>query len=488
MIQLKALAAGIVAFTLTGCTASFQQSALVPAPAAATPITGSVHGGQQPITGAVIQLYAASTAGYSAAATPLLTVPVVTTFGGNFSITNDYTCPSSTTQVYLTATGGNPGLGTGVLNPQSALIAALGSCGNLSASTFIVINEVTTVAAVWALAPFMTDITHVGTSATNVIGLQNAFVSAAQLADISHGTAPGALPVNAIGPVYATNTLANILSACVNSSGGTAGDTTNCGKLLSYATPAGATAPTNTVTAAVNLAQHPGLNVAKLFALSSASPAFLPAYATAPNDLTLGIAYPGLSPTYNARHLAVDNAQNVWFITNSGIAYISNDGSTLTSVYKPASLSPFSIAIDPGGFLWIGEDKTVLSGQNTLSYCGTKINAVGFDLYDVPCPTTTSTNGIATSTYPGGISAGSTLTAVGPSSEVWFPTKTLAELTGGGAAVTPNGVTVTNAPTIIGGASGGGFAPYSAIEGFAIDPRRQRLGRLDQLQRRSHSL
>jgi hypothetical protein len=32
---------------------------------------------------------------------------------GSFTITGDYTCPSGSSEVYLVAAGGNPGLGSG---------------------------------------------------------------------------------------------------------------------------------------------------------------------------------------------------------------------------------------------------------------------------------------------------------------------------------------------------------------------------------------
>src|SRR5271166_5653949 len=103
---------------------------------------GKVHGGQQPIVGAGVYLYAANTTGYGGLGIPasssnasisLLKSPgyVTTDSNGNFSITGDYTCPSASTQVYLYSIGGNPGAGT---NSAASLLAGLGSCGSLSSS------------------------------------------------------------------------------------------------------------------------------------------------------------------------------------------------------------------------------------------------------------------------------------------------------------------------------------------------------------------
>jgi len=91
-----ALAAGVLG--LSGCTANFGDVA-TSGPAAVSAvgaaIQGNVHGGQQPVTGATIQLYAVGTSGYGSAATPLLTKTVTTDQNGGFSISGDYTCPSS---------------------------------------------------------------------------------------------------------------------------------------------------------------------------------------------------------------------------------------------------------------------------------------------------------------------------------------------------------------------------------------------------------
>src|SRR5271156_4112443 len=95
-------------------------------------VRGLVHGGQQPVTGATIQLYAVGTASEGSASTPLLSPAPVTDANGGFNITGTYTCPSSSALVYIVATGGNPGLPAGANNAAISLMAALGTFGNLS--------------------------------------------------------------------------------------------------------------------------------------------------------------------------------------------------------------------------------------------------------------------------------------------------------------------------------------------------------------------
>ena len=50
----------------------------------------------------------------------------------------------------------------GVNNPSIALMTALGPCGQLSSSTSITVNEVTTVGSIWPLAPYMSSISSLG--------------------------------------------------------------------------------------------------------------------------------------------------------------------------------------------------------------------------------------------------------------------------------------------------------------------------------------
>lgn len=346
---------------------------------------GVVHGGQNPIAGAYIQLYAVGAGAYGAGAYPLIQTGtqadgsvqsiVSTNSAGNFTITGDYQCPSATTQVYITAVGGNPGLSNGT-NNNSALIAALGNCGNLNSNTYIVINEVTTVAAVWALQGFSgysatgataslywnggsnngsatTPATgfSVGAPASNAQGLANSFLVASNLANITTGGSPGNNTSGNISNVeYGTiNLLGNVLASCVNSAGGTAGDSSNCGNLFADVTPTGVTAPQDTLQAAYLIARNPGNNVATIAGLSISSPPFNPA-ATTFNDFTIAYNIGGaVQTTYNTTFaspnwIAFDSFGNAWVYNMDIDGTGGSTGQTATSPYEP-----YLTELDPAG-------------------------------------------------------------------------------------------------------------------------------------------
>ena len=390
-----ALAAAALSLSmgLAGCGLSEPTDA-APAPTAGIRISGSVYGGQQAITGASVQLYAAGSTVYGTGypytvGTSLLGNNVVTTqAGGRFSLANDFTCPTpAPVYVYLVVTGGNPGLSIGT-NPNLALMAALGRCDLISSNTSVVVNEMTTVASVWALAPFMTGTTAIGSSAANANGLLNAFAAVNKLANIATGSASGpALPANATLPVAKLNTLADALAACVNSSGGSAGQSNGCGYLFTAATINGV-APTDTVTAAMNIAQHPG-NIGNLLGIVPTNPPFQPVLSGPPNDWTIAINYTGGLST--PKGLALDASGNVW-IANSGnnsVTELSNTGAVLSgSGYTAGPMNaPSAIAIDASGNAWVanGGNSSVTelnpSGTTGTLYTGSfnKPSAIAID-------------------------------------------------------------------------------------------------------------
>jgi len=263
-----------------GCTTNPSEQA------SQTPVShsleGSAHGGRQPIAGAHIYLFAANTSAYGAPSVPLLnpTYPGVATDSigpyttsasdGSFSLTNAYTC-SPGQQVYAVLTGGNPGLPQGSFNPALGLLAVLGQCpaeGNLARTVpFLTINEVSTIAAAYSLAGFMTDPTHVSSSssAASQRGLANAFAAVGNLIDIETGIAHDQNQAgNGTVPQAEINTLADILVPCVNSDGAGAG----CSTLFSSVRKSGDSSTiADTAIAAIKLARNPALNVDTLFGL-----------------------------------------------------------------------------------------------------------------------------------------------------------------------------------------------------------------------------
>jgi glucuronoarabinoxylan endo-1,4-beta-xylanase len=268
-----------------------------PVTATASTFTGSslggqVKGGQQPIWGATIQLYQVGTAGDGSSAAPLGSSTTTNPSGG-FTITGDYTCPGSNPQVYLLATGGNPGLASGTNNTAINLIAALGSCSSLSPSTFINLNEVTTVAAVAALSPYMTSPTSIGSGTSDAPGLTAAFTLASQYASTATGTSPGtSVPAGDAVPSTLINSLAGIVSACVNSTGGSAGDGSSCGTLFTDSAPSGGAAPTNVATALLNILNNSTSDLTSLFSLLPSTPPFEPVLNAAPSSWGISLLSP----------------------------------------------------------------------------------------------------------------------------------------------------------------------------------------------------
>jgi streptogramin lyase len=340
---------------LAGCSAGLTTSFPTGgATSAVQPMTGKVYGGSQPVIGANVQLFAVGTAGTGSAATSILTNPVSTGQNGGFNLANDYSCttPVAATQVYLVATGGNSGANGS--NSAIALMAPLGDCATVQAAVAagtypaITINEVTTVAAAYALAPFMTDYSHTGASGTNAAGLLNAAANFNRLANLNTGAAGGAsLPSGANVPVSEINAIANILAACVNTTGNSSGA---CNTLLS------ATGATDTVGAALAFAKNPGSPaLTALTSLITGTPAFNPSLSTSPNDWTVAIKYNAggtLSAPYG---VAIDASGNAWITNTAGSALteLSPSGSVVNTVTNAALTGAKGIAIDRSNNLWV---------------------------------------------------------------------------------------------------------------------------------------
>lgn len=378
-----------------GTTSSNTNPVSTPTPGAA--INGRVHGGQNPIVGASVYLYAASTGGYGTASTSLLTSAtgnpadgngnyyVTTDANGNFSITGDYTCPSTASQVYLYAVGGNPGAGT---NSGAALLAALGTCpanGTLSSSLYVVVNEVSTITTAFALTGYQRagEPTEVGSPnrALALTGIANAFATVANLETLGTGAARATTPAGN-GTVEQTtiDTLANILAACINSTGPSS---TPCTTLFGNS-EAGGVPTTNTAQAAIFFARNPNANIALFFGLQAANSPFQPALSAAPNDFTVAVNYTGgglSGPT----GIAIDGSDNVW-VSNAGAASISEfgpEGAAISSAtgftggglaVGTANLFP-GIAIDGSGHVWVANPTA--NSLSEFSSAGVAISGSG---------------------------------------------------------------------------------------------------------------
>jgi hypothetical protein len=334
-------------------------------------IVGNVHGGEQPVVGAHIYLFAANPVGYGAPSVSMLNSSqpgvsgdatgnyVLTNNYGSFSISGDYTCTTGQ-QVYLLALGGNPGLPAGEVNPALALIAAFGACPegqtNFAATVpYVSINEVTTVAAVYALSGFMTDATHVSYSATPgaLQGIANAFRTVTNLVDLGTGVAR----IQNVGgngdvPQAEINSLANLLVTCVNSDGGA-----GCAPLFSNAPARNGNPATDTIIAALNIAHNPGANATALFTASLTSPVFQPALAAAPSDWSVALTFYAdnmVAPYFPA----IDSVGNLWVpgYVNNTLTEFDPTGSILSGKngFTGGGLNlPYTIAIDSSDNPWV---------------------------------------------------------------------------------------------------------------------------------------
>ena len=368
---------------LIGCSGAVFDTSNQSLPnSAGASLQGRVIGGQQPIVGSSIYMGAANTSGYGNASISLLTSASNTTrdglgnyyvtsdSSGNFTITGDYTCTSGQ-QVYLYAIGGNPGSGT---NSAAGLMAALGQCpvaGNFLATIpYIVVNEVSTVAAAYSLAGFAVDATHISSPGNSLAltGIANAFATSTKLGTLSTGVAKGPM----------INLVANILAACINSTGASS---TACSTLFSNATN-GSTAPVETATAAINIAHNPATNVANLFALSTASPPFAPSPTSQPNDFTVFFDYS--ASTLTAGALVIDASGNV-FVGNTAsnvITVFSNLGAVLSgsSGITGGLNGPGGGAIDTSGNAWVTSQNNnsvvkFASNKTVSTYTGDALNS-----------------------------------------------------------------------------------------------------------------
>jgi hypothetical protein len=312
------------------------------------------------------------------------------------------------------------------------MMVALGSCGNLNSNTHIHMNELTTVAAVWALAPFMagntTSYLNIGASSTNATGLQLAFAASSEVVNTSNGTFPGNLPSGATLPTATLNTLADVVEACINSTGGTAGvGSTSCGSLFEL-TPnaAGTTFPTDTITALMNIAQNPARSVSQLQAVAAGTAAFMPQLGMAPNAWTVAINYTGGGLSHPTT-IAADLSGNIW-VGNSGsqaVSLFDNLGNPKLPSGTTLGGTPAGVAIDLSGNAWVTTSNSgvydVYKLNSSGAITGTSLTGNGLNLptgiaidpSGVIWVVNSGANSVSAFTSTGGTVAGSPFTGAG---------------------------------------------------------------------------
>jgi len=319
--------------------------------------TGMAMAGTQPIVGATVNLYAAGTTGNGSVGTAILSGTLTTDSGGVFTIHDGYPCPAAASQLYIIIHGGQIGA---TANPAITLTTPIGACNQLTPGSQFVINEVTTVATAYGLAQFLSPGGNIGATATNSQGLANAVATVKNLVNLATGTSPGAsFPQNGSSPAARINSVANLLNTCT-----TATSSAGCSPLFTATTPNGASAPINTLDAALNLVLNPGTNVAALYTQSTASTAFTPALKTAPSDWTTFINFTG-GGMNSPSQLGIDATGNVWVASYfSALSEFSPTGNPIfpTGITSGGLCHSYGLAVDAQNNIWIPNEDTSVCG------------------------------------------------------------------------------------------------------------------------------
>jgi hypothetical protein len=295
--------------------------------AANATMDGTVTAAGQPLSGAGVTLHVATRTG--------ATVVGRTTTDSAGRFTTSYEAPESGA-LYVEATP----------SPESRLrlrsVAGFGNGGGIPSRTVqtVTVNELTTVAAGYALAQFTTADGVAGPSP----GLENAAATAFNLADPSTGRAGDVVTDANNGSKNETlatlGTLANLVSLCAQPAA------PRCRRFLTLATPPGGTPPADTAQAVVILARNPTLAPAELYALGRPASSYEPTLGAPPTAWILVLLYTD-TDLYASGRIAIDGRGNVWSSTNWEPG--TQNGSTSISVLDPVGVPTFGSPISGGG-------------------------------------------------------------------------------------------------------------------------------------------
>jgi hypothetical protein len=382
--NLLALLASSLVFS-AGCSNMSSTAPVTNSLTTAATLSGKVHGGNQPVIGASVTLWFAgqgltgSTAVKGATTTTDSTGSFSfskDTLGGHDGTTPNWSCPpGGSPLVYVLSNGGNT-QNNGVAsqnNAAASFIALYGDCNLINGSNFVYMTEVTTVATMATVSQFFNpadDTLKADSTGQQRIIMLNLPNTVALLADTSTGLANTSKTISASGAgsiaagvaLTATpetakiNTLANVISSCINGANATA---TACGTLFSAAAPPianttnlnGGAFPTATDTLQAlyyiftNPSNTNATNLSTLFGLQPAVGApYAPALSAAPTDWGIGVSYASTGPASacstgnfisSPTDINIDALDNVWFgnaQTGGNLSAISAAGAPLFCV------------------------------------------------------------------------------------------------------------------------------------------------------------
>lgn len=396
------------AVATTGC--SNMTSATASSGINSAKISGKIHGGNQPVAGATVNLYFAGQTNVAAGANFVATTLSASDGSGSFSFnevtgapndhtTNNFSCPSNNPYVFVVAKGGTtvntPGAAA---NADAEFIAPMGQCATLSASTNVYMSEVVTVATMAAIHQYLNPTASAGPiestlSADGIfisaLALANSFDSVSLMASLSTGLGntsttftgdrggAAGVTVTVSPEVAKINQLANIISACINQS---TGGSTTCSSLYSYATP-----PADPTTTSVSNAQFSPAtdlltalyyiftnptngsttNLSNLFALSAASGApYQPTLSAAPGDWSIGIKYVASGSCTGSASSFIDTPTSLATDRNGNIIIgnRSSNNSGSVAVLAKSGIPAACFPVTAGGLITGGTTPVSTSG------------------------------------------------------------------------------------------------------------------------------
>jgi hypothetical protein len=391
---------------LTAGCANFTATAPSVAPTGASgAMAGNVHGGQQPVAFATVQIWSVGTSGYGSSGTLFATTTTSDDGAGSFQFikqpntdtpypntSSTWACPASgNPYMYLLARGGNT-QGThsaSAINNAAVFFLALGQCGNLSTTSFFNLNEVTTVGSLAPLTQFFSPVTEsIGSPNTTqaTLGLANAFTNVANLVDVNTGAALGRISHTyhySLAETTKINTIADVLAACMNSVSQTS---TTCTSLFTYAippSPAVTSQPAATFTTATDTLQalwymlaNPSnggsSNLTQLYGLIAANGApFQPTAPYQPTDWNIGITFYSITNSGYPCGNTFSNPNKV-VVDANGDPYFVNTQAYYSGYYAP----------------------TVSGGYRFFCYNFQEVRDLVFDIYGTAWSTTDNARNI----------------------------------------------------------------------------------------------